>query len=112
MSDCYPALSVFIFICMCWLTHKVKSCVFLQYPNHLILTPTYNVMRPSPQRRTLGDIDFYRNWTAYADGFGDVTGDHWLGLDNIHGLCNEVSGYDIVLVRLNVSGGGAAVEEG
>jgi len=39
------------------------------------------------QRRTTGDVDFYRNWTEYVSGFGDVTGDHWLGLEKIHTLC-------------------------
>jgi len=40
------------------------------------------------QRRTIGDVDFYRNWGQYVSGFGDVTrGDHWLGLENIHTLC-------------------------
>jgi len=39
------------------------------------------------QRRTVGDVDFYRNWEEYVSGFGDVTRDHWLGLENIHTLC-------------------------
>jgi len=39
------------------------------------------------QRRTAGDVDFYRNWLHYVSGFGDVTGDHWLGLEHIHTLC-------------------------
>jgi len=39
------------------------------------------------QRRTTGDVDFYRTWAEYVSGFGDVTGDHWLGLEHIHTLC-------------------------
>jgi len=39
------------------------------------------------QRRTTGEVDFYRNWVQYVSGFGEVTGDHWLGLENIHTLC-------------------------
>jgi len=39
------------------------------------------------QRRTAGDVDFYRNWDQYVSGFGEVTGDHWLGLEHIHTLC-------------------------
>jgi len=39
------------------------------------------------QRRTNGEVDFYRNWDQYVSGFGDVTRDHWLGLENIHTLC-------------------------
>lgn len=30
-------------------------------------------------RRTNGEVDFYRNWTEYKTGFGDVAKEHWLG---------------------------------
>ena len=39
------------------------------------------------QRRTKGDVDFYRGWTEYVAGFGDIDGDYWLGLQDIHTLC-------------------------
>ena len=39
------------------------------------------------QRRTKGDVDFYRGWTEYVAGFGDLDGDHWTGLQDIHTLC-------------------------
>ncbi|GFS18159.1 ficolin-2 [Elysia marginata] len=41
------------------------------------------------QRRAKGDVDFYRDWTAYREGFGHVTGDFWLGLEAIHTLTDE-----------------------
>ena len=38
------------------------------------------------QRRMNGTVDFYRNWTDYERGFGDVSGEFWLGLGKIHRL--------------------------
>ncbi|XP_058997961.1 tenascin isoform X4 [Mustela lutreola] len=35
-------------------------------------------------RRKNGREDFYRNWKAYAAGFGDRREEFWLGLDNLH----------------------------
>ena len=46
-----------------------------------------------PQRRAAGDVDFYRDWTAYRDGFGSLTGDFWLGNEAIHTLTDAVSKY-------------------
>lgn len=41
------------------------------------------------QRRVDGSVDFYRNWTEYRDGFGDVANEHWLGNENIHHLTSS-----------------------
>ena len=36
------------------------------------------------QRRFDGSVDFYQNWTTCENTFGNLTGEHWLGLINMH----------------------------
>ncbi|XP_055599488.1 microfibril-associated glycoprotein 4-like isoform X2 [Uranotaenia lowii] len=38
------------------------------------------------QYRFNGSVDFYRGWKAYEEGFGDLEGEFWLGLEKIHQL--------------------------
>ena len=38
------------------------------------------------QRRRDGSVEFYRDWAEYENGFGDVKGEHWLGLKKINCL--------------------------
>ena len=44
------------------------------------------------QRRISGSVDFYRNWVDYKNGFGDLNGNFWLGLDKLHLLAGPGKG--------------------
>ncbi|KFQ62220.1 Tenascin-N, partial [Pelecanus crispus] len=41
------------------------------------------------QRRSTGKLDFYKRWKNYVEGFGDPTGEFWLGLDKLHNLTSS-----------------------
>ena len=38
------------------------------------------------QRRINGTENFFRSWTEYVSGFGDINGEHWLGLHKLYRL--------------------------
>ena len=48
-----------------------------------------------------GAVDFYRNWTDYVQGFGDLEREFWYGLENIHCLTTR----DDVELRIELGNG-------
>ena len=53
------------------------------------------------QRRINGSVDFYRNWTDYVYGFGDLDEEFWYGLEKIHCLTTR----DDVELRIELGNG-------
>ncbi|XP_008330923.1 angiopoietin-related protein 5 isoform X2 [Cynoglossus semilaevis] len=41
------------------------------------------------QRRNDGLTDFKRSWSDYVDGFGNLAGEHWLGLKKVFHIVNQ-----------------------
>ncbi|XP_062552132.1 fibrinogen-like protein A [Armigeres subalbatus] len=55
------------------------------------------------QQRFDGSVDFFRNWTEYRNGFGDVDGEFWLGLETVHRLTKNRN--YVLIIELQDLGG-------
>nr|XP_056700686.1 tenascin-N [Euleptes europaea] len=41
------------------------------------------------QRRNTGQLDFFKRWRNYAEGFGDPRAEFWLGLEKLHEITSS-----------------------
>ncbi|XP_030629810.1 angiopoietin-related protein 2b [Chanos chanos] len=55
------------------------------------------------QRRMDGSVNFFRNWETYKQGFGNIDGEYWLGLENIYWLTNQ-GNYKLLVTMEDWSG--------
>ena len=53
------------------------------------------------QRRNDGSVDFYRDWGDYKIGFGDVSGEFWMGNEHLHSLTRDQQELRVDLVDFN-----------
>ncbi|XP_066299173.1 fibroblast growth factor receptor 1-like [Branchiostoma lanceolatum] len=51
------------------------------------------------QRRQDGSVDFAKNWADYEQGFGNLDGEHWLGLNKQ----NQITGQKTYILRVDLS---------
>uniref|UniRef100_A0A182LYB1 Fibrinogen C-terminal domain-containing protein n=1 Tax=Anopheles culicifacies TaxID=139723 RepID=A0A182LYB1_9DIPT len=49
------------------------------------------------QQRYDGTVDFYRNWTEYRDGFGDLGGEFWLGLEKLYRIVSSGPQHELLI---------------
>lgn len=50
-------------------------------------------------RRFDGSVDFNRNWVEYKEGFGEPSGEHWMGLDKIHKITQSADHELLVVLK-------------
>ncbi|VDI45825.1 Hypothetical predicted protein [Mytilus galloprovincialis] len=53
-------------------------------PGSFIIDNTHLDATRVVQRRCNDSVDFFKYWNDYKNGFGNVSGNHWLGNDNLH----------------------------
>jgi len=53
------------------------------------------------QKRLDGSVDFFRGWYDYKRGFGNLSGEFWLGLDKIYRLTKQRSRLRVDLEDFN-----------
>ncbi|XP_069601674.1 fibrinogen-like protein 1 [Ranitomeya imitator] len=57
------------------------------------------------------NLDFFATWNEYQDGFGDLAGEHWLGLEYIYALTHQTDRSSKLHISLGDFDGGEAFAE-
>lgn len=77
---------------------KEQFYSFVAYCDH-----SYGVGSMVIMQRINGSLSFDRNWTDYRNGFGDVDGEHWIGLENIYRITKGWL-YDLYFQSYDING--------
>ena len=64
------------------------------------------------QRRQDGSVDFYRNWVDYQVGFGSLSGEFWLGNDNLRTLTESAGPWKLKIETAEWNGEESFAEYG
>ncbi|XP_059216757.1 fibrinogen-like protein 1 isoform X2 [Stomoxys calcitrans] len=49
------------------------------------------------QRRFNGSVDFYRGWSEYKNGFGNLDGEFWMGLHKLYALTTALGPMELLI---------------
>ncbi|XP_065360691.1 ficolin-2-like [Calliphora vicina] len=49
------------------------------------------------QRRINGSVDFFRGWSDYKQGFGNIDGEFFIGLDKLHALTTTLQPMELLI---------------
>lgn len=74
-----------LFVCV-WIRMNISIPILLVSPQPVMNSHSAILALQVFQRRSTGEVDFYKRWKNYVEGFGDPTGEFWLG--TVHG-CDQ-----------------------
>ena len=52
----------------------------------MFVSSSFFVLKRTIKRRISDSVDFGREWDDYVNGFGDIDGNYWMRLEEIHQL--------------------------